>query len=66
MEKKSIAKDFLLFIALAILFAALYYLFNKEEINKTNNYEFVIYSILGASSVIFVPLIQKLFRKKQG
>jgi hypothetical protein len=64
MKKNSFVKDLLLFIGLFILFTTLYYFFNKKEIDTSKNYEFIITSLIGASSVIFVPLIQKLFKKK--
>lgn len=64
MKKNSFVKDLLLFIGLFILFTTLYYFFNKKEIDTSKNYEFIITSLIGASSVIFVPIIQKLFKKK--
>lgn len=63
MKKKMFLRDLILFIVLSFLFSISYYFFNKNEIDQSRNYEFIIYSIIGASSVIFVPLIQKLFKK---
>jgi len=63
MKKKSFLTDLVFFICLSFLFAISYYFFNKKEIDKTKDYEFIVYSIIGASSVIFVPLIQKMFKK---
>jgi|688.fasta_scaffold420768_2 hypothetical protein len=63
MKKKSFLTDLVFFICLSFLFSISYYFFNKKEIDKTKDYEFIVYSIIGASSVIFVPLIQKMFKK---
>ncbi len=55
--------NIIIFILVYVVFSIVYYLINRKEINNTNNYEFLIYGLIGASAVIFVPLILKLLKK---
>lgn len=55
--------NIIIFLIVYVVFSMVYYLIYRKEINNTKNYEFLIYGLIGASAVIFVPLIFKLFKK---
>lgn len=65
MKKNTLKTDLILFLLFFGIISLVYYFFNREEIVKTKNYDFLIYSFLGASSIVVVPLIQRLFKKKK-
>jgi len=51
------------FIFISLLFSALYYFAHKEKVDLNQDLSFIIYSIIGASSVFFGPLLQKIFNR---
>lgn len=55
--------NIIIFLIVYVVFSMVYYLIYRKEINNTKNYEFLIYGLIGASAVIIVPLIFKLFKK---
>ena len=55
--------NIVLFFIIFVVFSLAYYILNKKDIDNTKNYEFLIYALIGASAVIFVPIISKFFRK---
>jgi len=60
--KKNVIATIVIFFLIFIVSSLLYYFFNKHEIEVEHNYSFIIYCLIGASAVIFVPILQWLFR----
>jgi len=60
---KKIFINISVFIFISVLFSFLYYLTHQDEIVLSQDFSFIIYSLIGASSVFFAPLLQKFFNQ---
>ena len=50
------------FIFTVLLFTGLYYFFDQAEINESQDFSFVVYALIGGSSVFFAPWLEKAFK----
>lgn len=69
---KTLLINIIVFLFTVFLFSGVYFLLNMEEVQGTQNYDFIIFALIGGSAVFVVPhLLQKwaaqfyLFLKKK-
>lgn len=56
------------FFVTTLIFAWVYFFFNKDEIEASQNYDFLVIAVLVGSSTFVVPILQRwtsrLFKRK--